>query len=890
MAIEIVCGSCKSVYTVESDFAGKHVRCGKCGEAILVPGVAPRGVEMPPPVPKRIASLDPLLDPDSLSKGGLMGGKKPAPPPPREDLLELSFADDTDQLGKPVKHTRPEPKSEFPTLPAPAGPGKPVTAAPAEPTFPKVQAPKPPPAAPAAPAAPPAAAPLPVNGRIAVSPPQLPQPKKPETPENIPLAPVGSLVSMGKGESLSLGPPPVPKPSPPCPSCGAPWTPGNAVCPQCGYNSVTRSGGAMANQPAKKGREKLSWTYGTAAWDANDSVGVVLIVIGVILCFAPRLSGNTFSSSAATVFAFIGFGSCVFGLAALAIRERFGTSAICAIVIVLAFRTAVNTSAVLLVREIAIEREKQRAKEMAEWRTRMGLPPSGNYSTNTNTTVTPYVPPPAAKTDLQTFLAGPPKDVDEFDWYLRHLNHAEVQIRVKAARFLTADDTPKTKFDLLARAFEDRLVDADAAIRAMALRALARAPDERSARLVSPLLVDKDPEVRRLSLGLLIQVQDPTSIPAIIARLGEDNEHALAALATFEAKYRDELIAGYEQGLSSGEASVRAACALELARKSGPRSAAALIPLTADGEAKVRSAAIAALGVMKDPKGFDAIAARLRDDKSSATLALEKAGSPAEKSLHAPLKSDDREVRLAAAQVLRRIATKESLQVLQKAAADPDFEIAGIAIEAWAQIAPDTLTPGLTASIDLASADARRWEPALKRLDGVKVDAEHKPVIGAALMKLVIGTDEKLRKLSLALLPTWAPDNAGTTLLTLIQETSDTQQRRYAMLAVGALKEKKAPAVIAKFFETDRPEARDALIALGSAAEDATIKLLYHDTPDVRVAACQVLAEIGTKYKAIPELQKLILDDRANSGPEALKAIDRIRNRPVKKSDTQPAN
>jgi HEAT repeat protein len=75
-----------------------------------------------------------------------------------------------------------------------------------------------------------------------------------------------------------------------------------------------------------------------------------------------------------------------------------------------------------------------------------------------------------------------------------------------------------------------------------------------------------------------------------------------------------------------------------------------------------------------------------------------------------------------------------------------------------------------------------------------------------------------------------------------------------------------------------RNQASEALVAFGSMAEDAVIKLLGQSDPNVRALACEMLIKIGTQ-KCLPALEQTTQDLDRNVNTTAKNALLQITKR-----------
>src|SRR5207244_1590321 len=96
----------------------------------------------------------------------------------------------------------------------------------------------------------------------------------------------------------------------------------------------------------------------------------------------------------------------------------------------------------------------------------------------------------------------------------------------------------------------------------------------------------------------------------------------------------------------------------------------------------------------------------------------------------------------------------------------------------------------------------------------------------------------------------------------------------------GALKDERAAEPLAGClgdFQL-RGHAVVALKALGPAAEKAVLRLLEHPDVGIRVRACGILQEVGTRA-SVPALEKAAKDDHAGYAAAAAKALQAIAGR-----------
>ena len=100
------------------------------------------------------------------------------------------------------------------------------------------------------------------------------------------------------------------------------------------------------------------------------------------------------------------------------------------------------------------------------------------------------------------------------------------------------------------------------------------------------------------------------------------------------------------------------------------------------------------------------------------------------------------------------------------------------------------------------------------------------------------------------------------------------------MEALARLKDERGVKPIAERLlePATRGDAKNALAAYGSMAEEEVLKLLKHEVADVRFAACEVLARIGTG-KSLPELAMLSKDPVPQIRKVALDTLARVKKK-----------
>jgi HEAT repeat protein len=203
---------------------------------------------------------------------------------------------------------------------------------------------------------------------------------------------------------------------------------------------------------------------------------------------------------------------------------------------------------------------------------------------------------------------------------------------------------------------------------------------------------------------------NPEEFPAALADLKsvDSSRRRTAAQRLTRTEPNDqraEVATSLEAALRDPDPRTRTAVAQALGVWGTVENVPALARLIGDFDGHVRAATMSSLSRFPDERAATAIASRLSDswDSAAASQALQGMGAPAEKAVRGYLANGDHRTKLAACQILRVVATKESVPALQAAARDPDLYVAQAAKDALVALgetpdpAPRTV-PGTAAS------------------------------------------------------------------------------------------------------------------------------------------------------------------------------------------------
>ncbi|HEV8290884.1 MAG TPA: HEAT repeat domain-containing protein, partial [Tepidisphaeraceae bacterium] len=674
-----------------------------------------------------------------------------------------------------------------------------------------------------------------------------------------------------------------------CTGCGAPMKIGAVICLNCGFNTATGERGSA--QPADwedTGESKGIWSklFGKADWRPEDRALRRLCIFGVLICLFPLIGLKVPQLVKPGMYiAYVGLGLALLSAALFAKRMRITRAAVAAGAAIVAFAVFSTFRPLPTDDQFANADDTQRN-------------PAQQHQKPTNVAAHPKpAPNDAPSTEVMKILGGPAEGIDKVNWHLTYLSHADPRVRFNSANYLI-DNTPPGRKEEVARAFEARLNDEHPNIRRQAIKGVCLYIDDRTTSVLTPLLKDEEEEVRADVYHLFAKLKDAKALPAIVARLADDGTLARETLAAFDPSQKPAITRAFELSLKNENPRQRELAARELANYAGPNTPGLLLGLLEDGDVGVRCAAVVTLGKLKDPRTLDAILGRLPYDRAAAMTSLEAFGSGAEKSVLSLLKTGTTDMRISAAEILGSIGTKESIPGLHDAALDIDQRLATTAKESWRKIAPDDFTPSMESAVDMESDINSRQRAALERLCELKPD-KNQDRVAKMLVRLAMSEDPVLREQAHKVLPTWGTRDTAPAFMEFLAEKVHPARRQMAEMALGALRDPRGAAAVAKWAAVDWPTSTQALAEMGPVAEESVIELLMHERIDIRRDAVKTLKLWGSKLKAIPALQSLLQRerDRERAGLERvtlerdiIDALQTIRERrdPPRRPVTQP--
>ncbi len=396
----------------------------------------------------------------------------------------------------------------------------------------------------------------------------------------------------------------------------------------------------------------------------------------------------------------------------------------------------------------------------------------------------------------------------------------------------------------------------DPELRGMAAEALSMTESGHMAAV--PVFVDRlsDREAGHYASMTLARMarENPSIAQRLLEEFHSPAPHVRAGVSTaFGAAGGDcglAAVPAMVRALDDPESMVRSAAAEGLARL-GPAASAAVPRLAKalmeDKHDWTRRNCAAALGLVGDLRGRDALASALKDPfndvRGAAVEAIARLGGPqAPATLMPALKDASPSVRLAAVRSLGSLKARTSARAIVGMLRDENHEISSSAVYALGQIGdPDTAE---------ALAEVAKSEKSTMR----------------SLAATALGEIESPRVVE--------------PLIGLLSDP-DSATRHYAARSLGKTKDPRAIApligVIRSVDGTGRYEASMALGQIGDSAVDPLLVALKDDAPEVRVAAARALGMTGSR-RAIAPLEAALNDRQGWSIREvATEALKKIR-------------
>lgn len=293
-----------------------------------------------------------------------------------------------------------------------------------------------------------------------------------------------------------------------------------------------------------------------------------------------------------------------------------------------------------------------------------------------------------------------------------------------------------------------------------------------------------------------------------------------------------------------------------------------------------------------DPFSVERVAARIGDQPDAALRILRQHGPAAEPVVAPLLASTDAQVARTAAVYLADFGTAASLPQFRKAAGSADPTIADAARKALRRLAPGEFDMLAEVLLDLKSPLGEKRSAAIAKLVDTPVQPTRRAEVATLLEDALLSAEGGDRETVAKALENWWGEKTATRLLPILsKEDADPSQRDAALSVVAATKSKTAAGTVVRWLLKEPEKTTAALIRMGDAAEDATVKLynslsLSRDPAHVAVRAncVKVLSETGVTQQSIMALTRAAKDGRDVATQDVAKAgIESVRARMVKK-------
>lgn len=268
-------------------------------------------------------------------------------------------------------------------------------------------------------------------------------------------------------------------------------------------------------------------------------------------------------------------------------------------------------------------------------------------------------------------------------------------------------------------ALRERLRDADATVRRIALLDLADQEEERLLPCLLRLLRDEAPGVRQEAARRLAAWERADSVEALVAALDDADTKVAEAAAQSLAELKDPTSGVWVlPALASARAFVRARALRALRELRLPASLAPSLALLVDPDAEVRREAVGVIGWLKPAEALPYLSEMARDDASAdvrraAVAALgfvEVHDRAVEAALHAGLNDAEWSVREEAATTLGKLRWVDALAALVAALSDRHWQVALRAARAIGRLreAAGSAWPALVELLEHPLANVRK--------------------------------------------------------------------------------------------------------------------------------------------------------------------------------------
>jgi len=289
---------------------------------------------------------------------------------------------------------------------------------------------------------------------------------------------------------------------------------------------------------------------------------------------------------------------------------------------------------------------------------------------------------------------------------------------------------------------------------------------------LQPRLEDADPVVRRIAVIALADLEDPDSLPWLVATLKHDPAASVRAEAArlLEAWEEQPVVAGLCEALADTDAQVREAAAQSLSQLKTEAAGRWVLPWARHADPFVRASALRALRELRLADSAEVAREALQD--AAADIRREAVGilgwlkhteALADLARHLA-NDDDLEVRRMAAGAIGFASTPAVTDALTAALGDPHWRVREEAASTLGKVGDDGAGPAL-----VAAADDAYWQVRLRAVRSLG-RLKYRPA-RAAVEALLAHSISNLRKESAlalgefgdarALPALWAAENDG---------------------------------------------------------------------------------------------------------------------------------
>jgi predicted Zn finger-like uncharacterized protein len=318
-------------------------------------------------------------------------------------------------------------------------------------------------------------------------------------------------------------------------------------------------------------------------------------------------------------------------------------------------------------------------------------------------------------------------------------------------------------------------------------------------------------------------------------------------------------------------------------------------------EASVRSIrAATATDKKNSPYAPAAVAARFPDDTKAIGAIFKQSPAEAEPFVVQFLSHENVWTRRAAAELLPEVVSAKSADALVPLLKSTDDDVVKAVKAALQKVAPDKFDEVGELLAAIKSDDTFKSRDALARLAQIPANPKRRNEVAAVLEGIVLGDRWSFEQEGAAkALAVWAGERTSLRLAPLLNNPNLFSSRRDALImALSGCRDRAAAAVIMKWVAVAPEQVQTAMIAIGPAGEDETIRVLTQQfaskSPDAvkaRAGCVSILAETGTA-KSLEVLGRASRDPRDPVVQESARlAIDAVKQRLAAKAAapaTQP--